>query len=269
MKFIKLILLGVIFLGIESCQEQSGNKIKWDFTKKKTLTYDYHETTKIPIEDALPRTTETNGTLIISAKGNGKADVFFKDLRTTFYSISRNNDTSEIITQMIPDIIMLELNEFGIFENPPDKRIEMLSRVLFTTPIERIATGDINNQPITIPFDIFHTRVIASGINQIKLESVTDSIAYIRSVFDVSKYETPEFFNTNQTMYVEGESNYTYDFSNKCINSQNIDITLGVKTDFKNYTDESKDVEHNTKIRLTLIQENLSQHSNITLYTLL
>ena len=90
MNRINLLLFGTILFGLVSCQEKSNEEIKWNFKNFEKLTYDYQQIVEnsSPFETNEKMYNKVRGVLIVSVKDNDKADIVFKDLKVSIFSIS-------------------------------------------------------------------------------------------------------------------------------------------------------------------------------------
>lgn len=225
-------------LGLWSCEQEEKKNVKWNFKNFDKLTYDYHQVmenqTSLGFGD--PILSEAKGTLIISVKESGKADIIFKEVKMSMFSISEEGDTNRTMSQVSPDFFMQDMDEFGNIDGPLNQRTELLAQILFPVPTEEIGIGEKSKLPAVMPFNMFGSIINVNGYNEIKLEAIDDGMARISTVLDIAEYDIPEDADVNYDCYVKGTSNYSFNLSEGYFKTADLDFTMVAR----NIPDEDK-----------------------------
>jgi len=224
------LVLIVLLLGLASCQSTT-EKVKWNFQNFKRISYDYHQVIESQSPFAKGETTlsEAKGTLIVTVKKSGKADVIFKEIEMSMSSISTAGDTNQIMSQKVPDFFMQGMDEFGNVSGYRDQQTELISQVLFPLPSEETAVGDVFERPASVPFSMLGSQINVTGFNKIKLAAIEDDIATISTVVDISDFEIPKEANVNYECYMKGKAENTFDIAKGFFKTVDLDITMVAK----------------------------------------
>lgn len=246
MKNINLFVFSLVVIGLFSCQEKkTENEILWKFDNFEKLTYEYHQISEnkssmmnFGKQDG-KMLSKATGLVIVSPKGDGKADVVFKNVEMSLLSVSEEGDTIPSMKQSVPDFFMQDMNEFGKVEGNLNQQIELLAQTLFSIPSEKIKVGETSKIPVSMPFNMMGSIINVTGFNEVKLESLQDSKAKVSTVIDISQFDIPKDADVNYECYTKGSSNYTFDVAQGYFETIDLNMTMVLK----NLTNEDEDKE--------------------------
>lgn len=235
MKTNKVILVAILILGTFSCSSNSQEELKWNFKKFKKLTYNYTQIMESESPFGLDKKVynEAKGTLIVSIKENGKADLIFKELMQSVFLITEKGDTSRMVSQISPDFFIQDMDEYGKIDGPLNQKTELLAHILFPIPKSKISVNSVAKLPVIIPFNMFGSQINVKGFNTVKLESLEKSIASMSTVLVVSDYDIPKDANVNYECYMKGTSVYKFDLSKGYFINAELNITAAAKISSK------------------------------------
>lgn len=244
MKIINLFVFSLVIISLFSCQEKKAeNEIHWTFDNFEKLTYEYHQIAEnkssmmnFGKQDG-KMLSKATGLLIVSPKGDGKADVVFKNVEMSLLSVSEDGDTTQTMKQSVPDFFMQDMNKFGKVEGNLNQQTELLAQTLFPIPSEKLKVGETSKIPVSMPFNMLGSVMNVTGFNEVKLESLQDSKAKVSTVLDVSEFDIPEDADVNYECYMKGSSNYTFDMPQGYFETIDLDITMVLK----NLANENKE----------------------------
>ncbi len=267
MKNINKILLALVIFGISSCKKQLNNDVKWNFKGFKKLTYEYYQVmeNKSPFGMDEKMYNDAKGILIVSTKDNGKADIIFKNIKMSLFSISKDGDTIPKMSQTVQDFFMQDMDEFGKINGQLNPQTELLAQVLFPIPNENISVGEKSKLPTSMPFNMYGSRMIVSGFNELTLTSIENRIAKLSSVIDVSQFEIPEEANVNYDCYMKGDSKYTFNLEKGFFETATLNINMVAKT--INNKDDKEEEENDLKIDPSKVFKALSKDFGIEMNT--
>lgn len=244
MEKIKLIIASIIILGISSCvNDNSSDSLKWNFKNFKKLKYDYIQVSENQNPFGMDEKifNEAKGTLIVSVKENGKADIIFKELKMSMFSVSEDGDTNRMISQTVPDFFMQDMDEFGKIDGQLNQQTELLAQTLFPITNKDISVKNTTDLPVTMPFNMFGSVIIVKGFNKVTLESVDENIASLTTLLDVSEFDIPEDANVDYECYMKGNSDYKFDLDKGYFTKANLNITMVAKSISSENEDETED----------------------------
>ena len=265
-QLMKITLLAVLFFGFTSCQKESNKRIKWDFNKFEKLTYDYEQVMENDMGESFMdgerNLISSKGQLIVKVKDSGKADVIFKGVEVSMFTVTKAGDTTKEMSQTVPDFFMQDMDEFGKIEGELNQQTELLSHTLFPISTQALSIGDTEDLPISMPFNIYGSRLQIKGQNSIKLNSIEDQVAFLTTEIDVSEYEIPEEVNMNYECYLKGHSANKFDIEKGCFQSINLTIEMLMKASAKEQKEKTEDKQDN---RLMDMAKNMSMKMNSTI----
>lgn len=272
MKNINLFIFSLIVIGLFSCQEKkSESNLQWKFDNFEKLTYEYYQITenkssflKEILEQRGKNGTIFNkmtGSLIVSPKGDGKADIVFKNMEMSLLSVSENGDTTQTMIQTAPDFFMQDMDEFGKVGGSLNQQTELLSQTLFPIPSKKLKVGEKNKVSIAMPFNMFGSVINVTGFNEITLNSVQDSRAKVSTIIDVSEFDIPKEANVNYECYMKGSSNYTFDTVQGYFDSLSLNITMVAKN-MTNYDEKENDSLSGQEAMMKQMTKGMSMEMN-------
>lgn len=272
MKATNLLLL--TFLLFLSCGSNlADEQLKWNFKEFKKLTYKYSQI--VESQPALGSafgmdektfgmkkiSNEYTGKLTVSVKENGKADMAFTNVRMSMVLILSEGDTNRMMGQIFPDFFIEDMDEFGKIDGVLNQQTELIGRILFPLPPKKIAVSESVDLPVTMPFNMFGSQINVKGFNTVKLESISQNIASLSTIVDVS-----ECTDTNYNCYLKGTSEYKFNMAKGCFSKANIhvemssaivskrDLSDGEKDSAIKITDKGFGMKMATTIKLDLME---------------
>ena len=250
MKIIKIMIVSIIILGITSCvNDNSNDSLKWNFKNFKKLKYSYIQISenKAPFGMDEKMFNEAKGTLIVSVKESGKADLIFKELKMSMFSVSENGDTNRMMSQTAPDFFMQDMDETGKIDGQLNQQTELFAKTLFPIPGKDMSLKSTIDLPVTMPFNMFGSVINVKGYNKVTLVSIDENIASLTTILDVSEYDIPEDANVDYECYMKGNSDYLFNLDKGYFTKADLNITMVAKF----VSPEKEDEEDNSSSKST------------------
>lgn len=218
--------------------------LKWKFENFNKLKYDYTQLTEshAPFSTDEKMLNEVKGTLIVSVKENGKADLIFKEIQMTMFSLLENGDTNQVMSNSAPDFFIQDMDEVGNVDGKLNQQTELLAQILFPVSDKDLLQRKVIKLPVIIPFNMFGSVINVKGYNQVKLEAVNEeNIASIVTSLDVAEFDIPEDADLNYECYLKGSSDYQFDLNQGIFKLANLEIFMVAKSILSNDKNETND----------------------------
>jgi len=213
-KIFFLIFSVVIFLSFKSSE---GVEIKWDFSKYKKITYEYHQ---IAMMESNPVTKDSiqmlaNGTIELIVQSQNTAKIRLNITELTSYNLdSLGNKTKE--PESFPPFSgdIMEIEENNMSKVQPQSENEILIKALFPILNKSLESNQKIEYPLYMYVNDMGKRMQYGGTNFLELNSKTENICNLELNYHL--FESVEKNQVNDLeISIKGNSNVEYDVENK------------------------------------------------------
>ncbi len=250
-----------IFLITLCCSFISSDRhlIQWEFDNFKKLTFSYVQTmhSKSSIMSDMSMLQELNGILVVHAKSPTHADVLFKELQMKMFRLDSLGDSSDVMTNIYPDMFIQDMKEDGSIDGELDGQTELLAKVLFPALPKAIAPGDSVDLPMMVPFNIMGSVIKVKGYNRVKYTGTTNESSTLNTIINVTDYTIPEDIKTKYICFLKGTSSFQFNDTKRYFTQGEITIHMGFGTEGEKKSDPDRlmmDMKSTIKLKLIKVE---------------
>ena len=213
-KIFFLIFSVFIFLSFKSSE---GIEIKWDFSKYKKITYEYHQTAMMESNPVTKDSIEmlANGTIELIVQNQNTAKIRLNITELTSYDVdSLGNKTKE--PEGFPPFSgdIMEIEENYMSKVQPQSENEILIKTLFPILNKSLELNRKIEYPLYFYANGMGNRIQYGGTNFLELKSKTENIRNLELNYHL--FEPVEKNQANDLeISIKGNSNVEYDVENK------------------------------------------------------
>ena len=213
-KFVFLLLSFFIMLSFKSSE---GIEVKWDFSKYKKITYEYHQ---IAMMESNPVTKDSiemlaNGTIELIVQNQNTAKIRLSITEMTSYDVdSLGNKTKE--PEGFPPFSgdIMEIEENNMSKVQPKSENEILIKALFPILNKSLESNQKIEYPLYFYANDMGKRIQYGETNFLELKSKSENICNLELNYHL--FEPVEKNQVNDLeVSIKGNSNVEYDFKNK------------------------------------------------------
>lgn len=209
----------------------------WDFSEKTMHSYlfeqvVYGHTSDLQAPDkqeeaAREQTASAKGTILVSSRGNGSADIVLRNAKLRVVEPPDRQESREseedkakpAIREMeLPPMILSGMKEdgSGVAAGNPQ---EAMIRLLFPLPGKQLEVGEIAEAPTRFPMNLGGTRLTATGktrlmlVRYVKVDDIP--CAQLAGEIDVSELEIPDGLHGEYSCKADGAGVFLFDVRNR------------------------------------------------------
>lgn len=205
---------------------------RWDFSTTRTWSYAYTQRLKARADSGTNSTHEAQvaGTMEIVSKGGGKANLVLRDLELQVASSAGSKPAS----LKPPVMVVPDVQEDGSMTGGGTRGSEVL-RVLFPLPHGALAVGDVEQVPLSFPFNAYGSPLTVRGTAKVTFAGfarLSDrTCAVLDVVFDVSQLEVPPELPGSYRASLSGTSELCFDLDEHAVVHETAELAMSMKTD--------------------------------------
>jgi hypothetical protein len=206
---------------------------RWDFSTTRTWSYAFTQRLKTRAHGGTNSTHEAQGagTMEIVSKGNGKANLVLRDLELQVAS----SVGSKPATLKSPVMVLPDVQEDGSATGSGTQGSEMLLRALFPLPHGALAVGDVEQVPLSFPFNANGSPLTVRGTAKVTFAGfarLSDrTCAVLDVVFDVSQLEVPPELPGSYRASLSGTSELCFDLGEHAVVHETAEFAMSMKVD--------------------------------------
>jgi len=218
---------------------------RWDFSTTRTWSYAYTQRLKARANSGTNSTHEAQGagTMEIVSKGGGKANLVLRDLELQVASSVGSKPAS----LKSPVMVLPDVQEDGSATGSGTRGSEMLLRMLFPLPHGALAVGDVEQVPLSLPFNANGSPLTVRGTAKVTFAGFAKlsdrTCAVLDVVFDVSRLEVPPELPGSYRASLSGTSELCFDLGEHAIVHETAELAMSMKADVAPSTAADMDLE--------------------------
>ena len=198
--------------------KSSGNvEIKWDFSKYKKITYEFHQIAMVETNQVTKDSIEMlgNGTIELIVQNENTAKIRLNIIELTSYDVdSLGNKTKnpESFPPFSGDIMEIEENNTSKVQPQSDN--EILIKILYPILNKSLELNQKIEYPLYFYANDMGNRIQYGGRNLLELKSKTENICNLELNYHLFEPVEKNQVN-NLEISIKGNSNVEYDVENK------------------------------------------------------
>lgn len=231
----KVYFISLLILVYSCSSNKKTDKLEWDFSSPKVITYSYSQNVEISTLAELAgdseQTVKTEGNLVVRIEEGGTANVSLENL-----SLTANDPlTNKEFSMDSPTITVKGMDSNGRFENDPAS--DMFFKLIFALPTQVLTEGKSEEIPISYPLNMYSGEARVNGSNSLTLggNETIDGYECVKMESDIiiNEMEVSEDEMSTYDTYLEGKGNYYFDPSNGCFVQGDLEFDMFFKVESK------------------------------------
>lgn len=205
---------------------------RWDFSTTRTWSYAYTQRLKMRADSGTNSTYEAQaaGTMEIVSKGGGKANLVLRDLELQVASSAGSKPAS----LKSPVMVVPDVQEDGSVTGSGTGGSEVL-RVLVPLPHGALAVGDVEQVPLSFPFNANGSPLTVRGTAKVTFAGFAKlsdrTCAVLDVVFDVSQLEVPPELPGSYRASLSGTSELWFDLDEHTVVRETAELAMSMRSD--------------------------------------
>ncbi|WP_324082143.1 hypothetical protein [Geomonas sp.] len=203
---------------------QGSRTLRWDFSAKKTLTYDYAQEVVSKTEIAERSSGETDqkvstqGELLVKSQGDGSADFVFNDLKARMEFMVSKDEAPKLMEQAVPQLVVHGIKENGSGGFGESSR-DMMLKLIFPLPPKALQVGESVEVPAQFLFKAAGSQLQVKGRSRITLKRYVaigaHTCAQLDVDTDISELKVPAYVEGKYACSVKASSTYFFDINSR------------------------------------------------------
>lgn len=211
----------------------AGAPLRWDFSKKRKLAYDYKQKVKSSMDMGMggPSKQSMNAAakLSVNAKGNNLADIVLKfEKVSTEMNVGGNTRSMDMNP---PPIAIQDIGNNSVI--PDGGQYNMLLKLLFPLPGKALKVGESAESAAKLPFNVAGSLLWIKGktvLTLVRYVTVDNhTCAYVRIDSDISKLDIPEGVEGKYETRCIGKGFFYFDTVDKCFESGELAFFMSIR----------------------------------------
>ncbi|HJV67153.1 MAG TPA: hypothetical protein VJ550_15580 [Geomonas sp.] len=203
---------------------QGSQPLRWDFSRKNTLTYDYAQevVSKTDIADHRPGETDqkiaTQGELLVKSQGDGSADFVFNNMKARMeFAVSRD-EAPKVMEQSVAPLVVQGIRENGSGPFGDDSQ-DLMLKLLFPLPPRALKAGETVEVPAQFMFKVMGSQLQVRGRSRITLKRYVTidkhTCAELDVDTDISDLKVPPYLEGKYACSVKAAAVFFFDINSR------------------------------------------------------
>lgn len=244
---------------------QGSQPLRWDFSGKNTLTYDYLQevVSKTDIAANSPGEADqkvtTQGELLVKSQGDGSADLVFNNMKARMEFGVSGDEAPKVIEQSVAPLVVQGVKENGT--GPfGDTSQDMMLKLLFPLPPRALKAGETVEVPAQFMFTVMGSQLQVKGSSRFTLRRYvtigTRTCAELDVDTVISDLKVPPYLEGKYACSVKAAAVYFFDINSRAFVSGSSAVLVQSEVDTPQKLQErvKMTMKSDNFIRLTLRQ---------------